>query len=164
MDQNGDIVPAYDNCFHVYNVGLIPYLWAEYDDAAGGEVISEASLSRGLYEFYVDDDQRTVAGNYLLIEGDYTGAEVSGTANGMSESVADTANELLRLGVYEDGTFVEKYRYTFTPERGTHKYLIRVSCDYEWYSSNVNAVKLGNDNSFTVNSVSVINGDGVVCY
>jgi hypothetical protein len=114
------------------------------------EVISEASLSRGLYEFYVEDAERSEVGNYVVIEAD--------------SAAPENSEEVLRLGVYEDGRFEEKYRYTFTAMPGKNKYIFRVSSDYNWYVSGVNAASAeekenAEGSTFSIISMAVLAGD-----
>ena len=86
---------------------------------------------------------------------DYDGLDTEGRYEGDDESMwADVI-----LGYYQNGKFVEKYRYSITVDEGKHDYLIRCSADYYWYLSAVNAVKIETERNLRSVTMSVLEGD-----
>lgn len=130
-------------------------LWAEVDKekAADNTVVSEAKYENGVYTFmpYADID----SGNYLFLAAEYQGTDLSGNYLNDDEFI----EAYIRLGVYEDGSFVTKYTYLFDVAEGRHQYLFRVSSDYYWYSEEINAVAIDIHGELTYIDVKILEGD-----
>lgn len=94
-------------------------------------------------------------GNYLLLRASYDGTDTGRNYEDDDEAV----KAVIKMGVYENGIFTEKYQYDMSVKEGTNNYLIRVSNDYNWYCADVNAVKIScNGNLYNVD-MRVLEGD-----
>lgn len=158
LEQNSPICYVdygYDNEYHMYKMAYLPYIWAENDKASENKVLSSLNKEKYVYLFEGSNEIERKAGNYLMIEADYAGIDIGENYNDDDESMI--AN--VKLGVYEDGTFEEKYQYTMVMKEGKHKYLLRVSSDYYWYADNINAVTISSDGVLYDVKMRILEGD-----
>ena len=138
---------------HTYSLYMLPYIWAKYDEqnASDNKVLLKSSQEGEYFITDVIGSELKKKGNYLLLSGEYRGnsAEVSD----------ETIQVSLKLGIYRNGEFVEKYKYDFTAQEGNNDYIFRVSSDYYWYAENINAVKIECDAEFHEVKLKVLEGD-----
>ena len=132
--------------FHQYGLGMIPYIWANYDDydAVNNPVIDELEQTgTNIFVFNGSQTVLTANGNYLLMECINPGNENIST----TVTFQDSSNEGAR------------YEYSFTVKPGTHKYMIRVSQDYFWDVYNINTISISGDSQMQVKNVKILEGD-----
>lgn len=141
---------------HNYTIFHLPRLWAEKDrnKAINNTVISELRERKGIFIFDRTSVHPDINGNYLWIKAAYDGADQE---NYYSDD--ETVDVTVKLGLYENGVFEEKYLYTITLKEGYHDYLIRVSNDYYWYLKEINAVYIESDNILHNVSMKILEGD-----
>lgn len=148
--------------FHQYQLRYLPLLWAEKDKKHTTDNMDVAySLSNfadtkqvqrsfsdmksdgNIYSFQPLKQMEKQKGNYLCLEIDSN----------------STSSRDLMLGEYWQNRFSAKYTYNFKILRGKHKYIIRVSNDYYWYSCNINALIIGLGEDMKVLNVCISQGD-----
>lgn len=155
VDDAGNTWNSYDNGFHSYNLSQLPNIWAKNDDAINNEEYVVAEYTDGYYVFNRKAIKNTDAGNYLKLKLSYDGTDTE--RNYYSDD--ETVGASIKLGVYKNGKFTEKYQYNVTLKEGTNEYLIRVSNDYYWYYGNVNAVKILCEGVLHDGKISILEGD-----
>lgn len=146
------IEPGYDENNHCYQLGDIPYIWANRDsrNARDNEVLCEAEKKDSymednnrieVFSFAMPEDASRQNGQYLCFE--YTGSP--------EEDVAS-------LVISQGNDF--GYEYDFSVKPGENTYLLRVSCDYYWFSKNPNTIIfLTQDAEGTFENVRILDGD-----
>lgn len=145
VDENGNL--QYDFApYHSYGLGMIPYIWANYDDYNAIENEEIISLDAQSENYYVFDGSQSVlcdAGNYLVFEC------TNNTQDDLSISVIflDSANE---------GAI---FQYSFTAIPGNEQYMIRTSQDYFWDIYNIDRVAYVGDSDFVISDVRILEGD-----
>jgi len=140
---------------HIYGLNYLPIVWGETDElkASDNEVQSEINDMGEYYQIDSSDSINKTEGNYLKISAEYHGYDMN--PNEDDESTGAT----VRIGTIVNGEFVEKYRYTMTFVEGTHDYLIRLSNDYSWYSSDIDAIQLDCSQQLYDVNMSILKGD-----
>lgn len=130
---------------HTYNLGAIPYLWGNLDNdkAYKNEKIVDAlTLNENLYKIDLNKIPKD-DGNYLLLE-----------INAQQDSSATVS-----FGTNATGDFLTLNTFTFSTYSGNHIYLLRVSCDFYWYSKEINSFMLNVGNNVSVRNVQILRGD-----
>ena len=79
--------------------------------------------------------------------------------NGWYSKDDEQLEAIISLGYYQNGIFIEQYRYTMFFQEGFHNYLIRCSTDYYWYLNQVNAVKIETDGHLYNVEMQILDGD-----
>ena len=130
---------------HIYNIGKVPYLWANVDEYGAVDGLILCSLVKdgaGEYEFegskYVNSEQ----GNYLLLE-----------------CVNESDHECNMNVILRDNDNSVIYQYSMCVKPGNNKYIIRVSQDYFWTSFNINHISFEIDGDCNVNAAKILKGD-----
>jgi hypothetical protein len=129
---------------HVYNMGAIARLWGEQDtkEACENTFLGELpKLKNGVYELS-DSHLGGENGRYIRLKINYPGEEGMATLN------------LVHLN--ESGHAQQVASFNFDLMEDHHTYLIRVSCDSNWYSGLVDGVTVSAPGVY---SVSVLEGD-----
>jgi hypothetical protein len=144
QDENNSIQYSF-RPYHSYNLGMIPYIWAnadEYGAIDNKEIISLNSVGR-LYSFEGSQSVLCEEGNYLLLE----------VVNVSEEKVSSTVelHDALNLGA--------KMKYSFDVLPGTNQYLIRISVDYFWQIYNINKIKFEKNEYLKVQNICILEGD-----
>lgn len=144
-DGEGNIQDIFQP-YHVYDLNLIPYIWASYDDY--GAVLNREIESIDLYEKnqYKFEGSQTVLnekGNYLRLE----------AVNASEKEFS------INMIFYDSTNEGAKVQYYFTVVPGTNQYLIRVSGDYFWDIYNIDTILFGSNEYVTINAVSILEGD-----
>lgn len=145
LDENGNMQWSFKP-YHSYDLGQIPYIWANYDDY---EAIDNPEIikltSRNMNTFQFDGSQSVVSadGNYLAFE------------------MTNTSEEDISINIvfYDSTNEGAKTHYYFIAKPGTNQYLIRVSQDYFWDAFNVNTITFGSNEALTVDNVRILQGD-----
>ena len=109
-------------------------------------------------ETYIFDKNQILSndnGNYLLISTFYGGEDTGVNYNTDDETVG----AVVKLGIYTNGKFEEKYKYDLTVREGRNDYLIRVSCDYNWYLGEINAVQISSGGMLQNTEMKILEGD-----
>ena len=156
-DDDGNTTYDYIDALHNSSLDELPRIWAESDKqgAVNNKTVCTLVNADGYYVFDNNAVPVSDTGNYLKLTMDYDGLDTEGRYEGDDESMwADVI-----LGYYQNGKFVEKYRYSITVDEGKHDYLIRCSADYYWYLSAVNAVKIETERNLRSVTMSVLEGD-----
>jgi hypothetical protein len=156
-DEDGNITYDYIDALHNASIDELPRIWAESDkqEAVNNKTICTLANIDGYYVFDNNAVPVSDTGNYLKLTMDYDGLDTEGRYEGDDESMwADVI-----LGYYQNGKFIEKYRYSITVDEGKHDYLIRCSADYYWYLKEVNAVKIETARNLRNVAMSVLEGD-----
>lgn len=128
---------------HKYNLGNIPYIWANYDKINIKDKQEQMILSEdnNMYNFNTIDKSE---GNYIYIN---STSENDGTMT-------------LQLGKNSDDNFEPLVQYNFQLNNGNkNNYLIRISSDFMWYSGEINAIRVTSDNNSKINNMSILKGD-----
>lgn len=161
MESSPDIKPigwGYDVPLHHYRFSYLPYLWANEDrlDAIGNPVQS-IGLSLGGESFYFEplNQKQKEKGNYLLLDVSFPGNDTKDLA-GADDEICTAA---IKLGTLDDAGFSEKYQYELTLKEGTHRYLLRISSDYHWYSEHINAIAFSSDGEANQVRMRILEGD-----
>lgn len=146
--ENEEEEKTYKGVLHNYYVAQLPYIWAEYDELQALENKVQIEAQRKEDNLFVLDAVDKVEkrnGNYLLLNIEYPIEN------------PETFVEV-ELGNILDGEFQGKYQYVFEVKPGKHNYLLRISSDYYWYISEINAVRIkGLD--VTSMEIKVLEGD-----
>ncbi|SDA65584.1 hypothetical protein SAMN02910368_01829 [Lachnospiraceae bacterium G11] len=146
------IEPGYDADNHSYKLEDIPYIWANFD--SDGAVNNEIICLADDIDHYMMDGRSTEEfsydfpgglekqnGQYIFFE--YTGVQEEATAT---------------LRVSENGMYPYEFSFKVKPER--NKYLIRLSCDYFWYSFEPNIATFSTDDEDgCFSNVAILMGD-----
>ena len=156
-DNAGNISWSYVSSFHNYSIGHLARIWAESDteNASSNSVLTELINTGGIYTFDNDSFSKGEDGNYLLVSASYAGTDQGGYVKKDDEYIS----AIIILGYYENGVFIEKYKYSITLQEGQRDYLIRVSNDYYWYLDEVNAVMVQCNTKLHDVSMKILEGD-----
>lgn len=156
QDEAGNYVSAYNGSFHNYSIGHLPRIWAEFDKkhAIKNKVVTELKPSDSYY-FMEKPIGRNEHGNYLMLSVNYKGEE-NESEEGDTSGYVDA---VVKLGNYDNGKFNERYQYTITLKEGYHQYLIRISSDYYWYSSQIHAVGVSSEAALEGLGIAILEGD-----
>jgi hypothetical protein len=138
---------------HGHSLGAIPYLWGQYDKKNG---FNNAALTApvpvgnadGAFSIGSEDIDRT-DGNFLLLR------------------IQSDREQTLKLRFYQqDGASAESrrdlYSYQFTVFPGEHRYMLRISSDFYWYTGRVGgfAVEKSDQKSrMEIRQLSILKGD-----
>lgn len=145
-DENGNIVSGVYNPYHQYDLKLIPYIWANYDEykALENTVIKEINSDTPYtYSFEGSQNLNRDNGNYLAF-----------TVN--SEEVEEENVTVIFQDTNEEGA---QFEYQFTILPGENSYLIRVSQDCFWEYFNINSILFMPTANFKVDNVRILEGD-----
>lgn len=129
---------------HVYNMGAIARLWGEQDteEACENTFLGELPKQKtGIYELS-ESHLGGENGRYIRVKINFQGEEGSAALNLVQTNEKGHASPLAT--------------FNFDLSEGHHVYLIRVSCDSNWYSGEVDGVQI---TAPGVYSVSVLEGD-----
>lgn len=140
---------------HSYLYYDLARLWAEKDKKAAlnNKVVSKTEIvENGIYLFETTQFDKKL-GNYLNISAEM----VNKTPSWYKED--DIKGLTVKLGIYIDGVFVEKYRYLINLKEGTHEYLLRISSDYYWYTEEINSICIESLQDVKFLEVKVLEGD-----
>ncbi len=156
IDAAGNASYKFMGALHNTSIAFLPRIWAENDknNASDNNVICCLSNSEGVYVFDNEDIDKK-KGNYMKITATYDGLDIQGKYEGDDEFVAAA----VVMGTYNEGEFVEKYRYNINFSEGNHEYLVRCSTDYYWYSEKINAVKIITDAELRNTTLQLLEGD-----
>lgn len=144
-DETGNLQYAYKP-YHSYGLGMVPYIWAHYDDydaANNAEMVTLKQMSDMEFTFKGSQTVLTDKGNYLAFE-----------------CVSQNADDVTAMMVFRDSSN-EGYRfqYGFTVVPGAEKYLIRVSQDYFWDVGNIDVITYSSDEDISIVNVKILEGD-----
>lgn len=130
---------------HNYDLGCIPLVWAELDkkNSSKNYVLTIATNEDGTFRFESSEKVSRDIGNYLKIK-----------ANSLDDEME---NAQVRLGTFVNGEFKVKYIYNFTVDSGEHEYMFRISSDYYWYNSEIDACQI--DGNANIIDVDILEGD-----
>lgn len=144
-DENGNTQYVF-RPFHSYDLNMIPYLWANFDNynaSNNEELVAISASDINTYHFAGSQTIDHSKGNYLSFE--YTNTS-DGDVN-VNIVFYDSAN---------DGAKIEYY---FRVIPGTNKYLIRVSADYFWDVFNVDTILFSINDSLSIGDLKILKGD-----
>lgn len=130
--------------YHHYDLKWNPYVWANLDkfNAASNKILDVAQgTDDGRLQFRGSQMYPVSLGNYVAVE---------------IESPEDFAGARVLLS--ESGEEKSQYGYAFDLKRGLHKYLLRLSQDYNWFAYNINTVQL-ECGACTIRRVQILQGD-----
>ncbi|MBQ8316735.1 MAG: hypothetical protein IJX85_00205 [Lachnospiraceae bacterium] len=116
---------------HIYEIGYLPYIWANLEEGNNREYIKTLEKKD---EYYIID--KTLANEY---------ESVYLTVNIKEEIGMDMNGHNVRvaLGVLNDnGEFDEKYYYLFNIKEDISKYLLNISCDAYWHYEDINGIRV----------------------
>lgn len=133
---------------HDYDVGFLPYVWGQFDSehAADHADLMKVQAENGYFVW--DDAGQQDKPAYLRVEIDAGRKLINGSP--------DT---YIKLGSLKNGSFTPLGRFRFKLKKGHKVYLFRVSADYYWHLSELNALQLDPNLKALVTSVRVIEGD-----
>lgn len=128
---------------HTYNLGEIPYIWANFDEIN----IEDKKLQMELFENQKNYNFKDIdkdSGNYIHINSDSQ----------------NQGNMTILLGKNNDDEFIPLIQYNFQLKQGNKSdYLIRISSDFMWYSHEIDSIKVISDNNSKINKISILKGD-----
>ncbi len=132
--------------YHSYDLGLIPYIWANNDNysAINNNVLVDLlSNNDNKYEFEGSQTVNSSEGNYIAF------VATNNTEDNISTEIVfyDSTNE------------GAKFRYYFTVKPGKEQYLIRASEDYFWDIYNIDTIMIGCNESVEIQNVGILEGD-----
>lgn len=135
------------NEFHFYDIELLPYFWAKYENPDYKKLTSFSNneLNNGLW---ISNEKLDVKGK----------SYVSFKAEPISSDIGSDFS--VYMGHYNGNEFIEKYGYKLEVMEGKNQYLIRVSCDYNWFLGNINAIRFEGDTGIAISDVKVVMEDG----
>lgn len=142
-DENGNTQSLFMP-YHSYDLGQIPYIWANYDDyhAIDNNVIKKIpAIDTNLYSFEGSQAVIGAQGNYLAFE------MTSPSEHSACIELYDSTNEGAR------------FQYGFLVKPGTNQYLIRVSQDYFWDVYNIDTILFEDNETNVVDHVRILEGD-----
>lgn len=150
--ENGSF--EYLSVLHNHDINQLTGIWAECDskNAVHNEVTDNLGKEDDYFVF--DSINPSEKGNYLKMD-----ISCSGEALKEGNNNAVLIPAIVKVGVYGEGTFEEKYQYRFMLNEGEGNYLIRISTDYYWYSHNINAVSIETDAVLSEVSMCILEGD-----
>ena len=132
--------------FHDFNLNLIPYIWANYDNYNAIKNEEIVSLSLNEMNNYVFNGSQNIdreTGNYLLFEIN------NPNKNEFYLDVVCNENEKIET----------QFKYSLRVLSGINRYLIRVSQDSFWEVYNINNIKFQAEYGFSVDNVKILKGD-----
>ena len=138
---------------HVHSLGAIPYLWGQYDKKSGfnNEALTTpvpVGNVDGAFSISSKDIDRT-DGNFLLLQ------------------IQSDREQALKLRFYQqessptDGRH-DLYSFQFTVFPGEHRYMLRISSDFYWYTGRVDGFLIeqpDQKNSVRISQLSILKGD-----
>ena len=148
------ISPGYDAELHKYNIGDVPFLWANADkyNAVDNDVICTATrVSENnkddqyltQFDFSLPDNLNKSDGQYIYFE-----------CTNNSDIVLSA--ELTLSNKYK----TDEYSISFNIKPGENRYMFRVSSDYYWYYSNISSAIFGCDSdTIKFGNVKILEGD-----
>ena len=145
VDENKNIQYSFKP-YHSYDLGMIPYIWANHDnyDAIENKELLYLEPSRtNCYIFEGSQSVVTEKGNYLVFE----------LKNSTEEE------QKINIVFYDSVNDGAKVQYYISVVPGTNQYLIRVSADYFWDIFNVDTILFGSNEKLTVGKVRILEGD-----
>lgn len=145
VDENGNTQFSFAP-YHSYNLGSVPYIWANYDDYNALEnnvLINIDAIGQNCYYFEGSQSVLTNSGNYLAFEM-------------MNVSEDDIS---INIVFYDSNNEGAKIHYYFTVKPGMNSYLIRVSEDYFWDIYNIDTILFGSNEAVSINNVKILEGD-----
>ena len=156
IDASGNASYGYISSLHNTSIAHLPRIWAEEDgkNSINNSVVFTPSKVNEIYVFDSDLIPKE-NGNYIKLSTTYDGTDTQGKYKPDDEFISAT----VILGFYDNDTFKEKSRYSFTISEGQHDYLIRCSTDYYWYCEQVNAIKISTSANLRNTSVQILGGD-----
>lgn len=129
---------------HIYDIGDIPYIWNKYDKIKFNDRDKQVNLINCNYEDNFSKINKE-KGNYIYVN-------VSSQSDGSMK---------IMLGD-KVGVFKPKMQYNFNLKQGENiGYIIRVSCDFMWYSNEVNKIQITSDNGALINEAYILKGDTI---
>lgn len=147
LEQSGDM--------HVYELADVPYLRAKFGREPEGPAVSGVTLvGDSLYEIEQADRLEKETGNDLKLICSCPDSDPEGNL----DDPVRAGRAIVRLGVYENGLFTEKYSCSMNLMEGTQSYVIPVSSDYYWYCDGINAVQVESDREITDIQMQILKG------
>ena len=148
------ISSGYDADLHKYDIGDVPFLWANADkyNAVNNNVIciatrvSEDNVNgsyQDQFDFSLPDNLNKSDGQYIYFE-----------CTNNSDIVLSA--ELTLSNKYK----TDEYSISFNIKPGENRYMFRVSSDYYWYYSNISSAIFGCDSdTIKFGNVKILEGD-----
>lgn len=134
------------NSMHIYPLKHLPRLWGELDSqaAAQNQVIADIVDQGDFFKIVSTNQLNFSDGCYLRVDADCSLTDPAAT---------------IRLGSMQGNIFVEKMRYSFYLQAGSHTYLIRVSSDYNWHDGTIDTILFNSENEIADVRMCLLAGD-----
>lgn len=145
LDENGSIQWSFKP-YHSYDLGQIPYIWANYDDY---NAINNSEIIR------LDADET----NRFIFDGSQSCVDTNGNYLAFEMTNRSESDLSINMLFYDSENEGAKTQYYFIVKPGTNQYLIRVSQDYFWDIFNVDTVVFGSNDALVVENVRILQGD-----
>ena len=132
--------------FHLYDLGMIPYLWANVDTfhaIESNEVVSITKNGKNSFKFDGSKSVIRAEGNYLCFN----------CVNSSDDSIS------INIVLYDSENDGAKIQYYFTVVPGDNEYIIRISQDYFWDVYNIDTILFGENKSLIVDNLRVLEGN-----
>lgn len=132
--------------YHSYDIGMIPYIWANYDDydaISSTEMVFVNCDYDNCFSFAGSQTVLNEQGNYLAFEC----TSINDKTAAVEIVLQDSVNEGARF----------QYRFRVVP--GINQYIIRVSADAFWNHYNIDKITFDGDSDFTIRDVRILEGD-----
>ena len=169
-------IPADSEAIKPYNVKqstnmyLIPFIWGNYDAKTAKNFPQElqsitqtAKLERNMSKsFNLNPEIDKSEGNYLYFR--VTTDNDNAASDNYQENYTPRGGLYLRAGMKSAGVINITYgdsksNASFLVVSGTHDYLVRISCQYEWMNEKNDKITITSSIPVTLEKFSVLRGD-----
>lgn len=145
---DGNSIENNKGIFHIYDIGELPFYWANYDRKKASKNSVSSLLHKDNDCFIIENAEmiQKNKGNYLSVKVNFNGNNHGIDNNRVIAYVS--------LGTKDS----EKFKYSFFVHEGECEYLFRLS-DYYWFCENIDIVKLVAEDKLEIKEIKILNGD-----
>lgn len=167
---DSETIKPYTSVEQSTDMYLLPFVWANYDAKTAKNFPEELQLAAQSVnlernvpaEFSLDPEVDKSEGNYLYFR--VNTDNVSSKSDNYQENYTPRGGLYLRAGIKSAGiiniTYGEsKSNASFMLLPGTHDYLVRISCQYDWMTRKNDAITITSSIPVTLEKFSVLKGD-----
>ena len=170
IPKDSEAIKPYTAVKQNTDMWLLPFIWGNYDAKTSEHfpaelqtVANSAELESNVpARFNLDPETDKSQGNYLYFRVN-TDNDSSASEN-YQESYKPGGGLYLRAGMKSSGVMNITYgdgraNASFFLMPGTHDYLVRISCQYEWMSAKHDEITITSSIPVTLEKFSVLKGD-----
>ncbi len=132
-----------DNDYYIHNLGLIPYLWSNYDspDSVLSDKTELKKINNSNYfinHSLINENE----GNYLIFD------------------ITSNSDTNIDFTLFNNSNNIKKQiLYNFSLIEGRNTYKLRISSDITWHLKLLDIIQIENNKDFLINSISICSGD-----